>query len=107
MSDVYEFAGMVTAIPTPSIPGRYLLAQNYPNPFNPATVIRFEIPVPRVVQLVVHDLLGREMARLVDGMVPAGMHSVEFNGSHLASGVYFCRMQAGSFMETVKLMLIR
>lgn len=83
------------------------LSQNYPNPFNPTTVINYQLPVSGKVTLKVYDLLGRELATLVNDRENAGSYSVKFDGSRLASGIYFYRLQAGSFSQTKKLMLVK
>ncbi|MCX6162127.1 MAG: T9SS type A sorting domain-containing protein, partial [Ignavibacteriae bacterium] len=86
------------------IPAQFALSQNYPNPFNPVTKIIFDVPVchsgegqNQVVSLIVYDMLGREIETLVSQKLNAGTYSVDFNGSKLTSGVYFCRMQSGEF----------
>jgi hypothetical protein len=83
------------------------LQQNYPNPFNPSTTIKYELPRTSHVNLSVYDMLGREVARLADDREEAGVHEVEFDGSNLATGVYFYRLKAGDFAQTRKLQLIR
>jgi hypothetical protein len=88
-------------------PGTFSLAQNYPNPFNPATVVRYQVPVATDVRLVVHDLLGREVAVLVNEMKHPGSYEVRFDATGLASGVYLYRLTAGGYGETRKLLLIR
>jgi hypothetical protein len=88
-------------------PQSYALHQNYPNPFNPTTVINFDLPVSGTISLKVFDLLGREVATLVDGRMEAGFHQVTFDASRLTSGVYFYRIQAGSFSETKRLVLLK
>ncbi|MBI4547123.1 MAG: T9SS type A sorting domain-containing protein [Ignavibacteriae bacterium] len=88
-------------------PITFNLSQNYPNPFNPVTVIRYQIPVSSRVTLKVYNLLGQEVAVLVDGMQEAGYKSVELNANKIASGVYFYRLQAGTFVETKKLLLLK
>ncbi|GAB4296273.1 MAG: hypothetical protein Kow0098_19310 [Ignavibacteriaceae bacterium] len=88
-------------------PGKFALHQNYPNPFNPSTLIKFEIPVSGKVTLKIYDILGREIATLVDEEKDAGKYSVEFNAAGLASGVYFYRIQAGNFTESKKMILLR
>jgi hypothetical protein len=91
------------------------LLQNYPNPFNPVTIIRYSIGavsgqqsvVSSHVRLAVYDLLGREVAVLVDEKKAPGSYEVKFDGSRLASGVYFYRMQAGDFVQTRRLLLLK
>ena len=83
------------------------LGQNYPNPFNPSTTIRYELPKSSTVRLSVYDLLGREVSVLVDESRNAGVHETTYDAVGLSSGVYFVRMQAGSFVETKTLLLIR
>jgi hypothetical protein len=90
-----------------NIPPAYALFQNFPNPFNPATVIRFQIPAASDVRLSVFDVLGREVSVLVNERRGAGVHEVRFDGSNLASGMYFYRLQAGSVVQTKKLLLLR
>lgn len=89
------------------VPNVYSLAQNYPNPFNPSTKISFALPKAGNVKLVVFDLLGREIRTLVNEFRTAGNHTVEFNASNLASGVYFYRIEAGDFTATKKMLLIK
>ncbi|HLP17787.1 MAG TPA: T9SS type A sorting domain-containing protein, partial [Bacteroidota bacterium] len=86
-------------------PKEFALAQNYPNPFNPSTAFRFTVPSATPVRLIVYDLLGREVATVVDRMMEAGTHTVQWNASALSSGVYVYRLAAGSFTETKKLTL--
>jgi len=83
------------------------LLQNYPNPFNPLTTISYQLPVSSDVTLKVYDILGREVATLVNGHQNAGTHSVTFDASNLPSGVYLCRMVAGNFSEVRKMVVIR
>ncbi|GEM_PF-2008450 len=89
------------------LPEEFRLLQNYPNPFNPSTTIKFQTPTPGFVSLKVFDVLGREVARLVNSEMKPGSHSVEWNALNVPSGVYFYRLQAGSFSETKKLVLLR
>lgn len=88
-------------------PVGYALGQNYPNPFNPTTVISYSLPVRTSVTLRVYDVLGKEIATLVDERQNAGIHSTTFDAGGLSSGVYFYRLTAGSFVETKKLMLMK
>jgi hypothetical protein len=88
-------------------PDSYNLAQNYPNPFNPSTKISWQSPVGSWQTLKVYDMLGNEVATLVDEHREAGRYEVTFDGSNLASGMYLYRLQAGSFIETRKMILIK
>ncbi len=104
-----------------TIPTEFKLYQNYPNPFNPVTKIKYTIPTSplnpspyqgegqreRLVSLKVYDVLGKEVAILVNEEKKAGYHSIDFNGSDLPSGVYFYRLQAGSFVQTRKMILLK
>ena len=83
------------------------LAQNYPNPFNPSTVITYSLPRRSHVTLTVYNTLGQQVAMLVNSDIDVGSHTVQFNASTLASGVYFYRMTAGSYVDTKKLFLVR
>jgi hypothetical protein len=89
------------------IPKDFFLAQNCPNPFNPTTSISFDLPKPGLTTLNVYNLLGQSVAELVNKQMEAGHHQVEFDGSALASGMYFCTLQAGSFKSSRKLMLMK
>jgi hypothetical protein len=106
-SDVYEFTTTVTQVDGGADPVSFSLDENFPNPFNPTTTIRFTLAKAANVQLTVYDMLGRRVAVLVNERVSAGAHLVTFDGSRLASGVYFSRLQADSFVATRKLCLIR
>ena len=89
------------------VPTDHRLWQNYPNPFNPSTQIRFDLPEAGFVSLTVYDLLGREVARLVDGELTAGSHTVEFSGAGLPSGVYVASLTAGDFQARSKMLLMK
>lgn len=90
-----------------SLPETFELYQNYPNPFNPLTIIQFRIPNSEFVSLKVYDVIGNEVATLIDEYKPAGMHNVQFTMNNLTSGVYFYQLKAGSFTETKKMILIK
>ena len=90
-----------------SLPTDYLLEQNFPNPFNPSTVIRYALPENANVNLVVYDILGREIAKLVNGEVDAGYHQILFDGSKLSSGIYFYKLTSGAFIKINKMLLIK
>jgi hypothetical protein len=89
------------------IPRTFSLAQNYPNPFNPVTSIKYSVPKQSLVKLIVYDILGREVAKLVNEVKQAGNYSVSFDASSYASGVYFYRMEAGDFTDVKKMVLIK
>ena len=89
------------------LPASFKLNQNYPNPFNPSTTISFEMPKSGVVELKVFDMLGREVASLVNGFRQAGTYRVDFNAIGLASGVYVYRIKAGDFVESKKMTLLK
>jgi hypothetical protein len=88
------------------VPASYALGQNYPNPFNPSTTISYELPIESHVTLRVFDLLGKEVATLVNGVQEPGHKSVQWNAGGVASGVYLYRLQAGSYSSTKKLLLL-
>jgi photosystem II stability/assembly factor-like uncharacterized protein len=87
-------------------PLQYMLHQNYPNPFNPVTVIRYTLPVTSLVNLKVYNLLGQEVATLVNEEMKPGTYNVTWDASSSCSGMYFCRLTAGNFVETKKLILL-
>ena len=90
-----------------ALPGTFELKGNFPNPFNPTTNIQFAIPAASDVTLTVYDMLGRQVAVLVNGTLSAGTHTATFDASNLSSGTYMYRLQAGNFVETSKMMLIK
>jgi len=91
----------------PLLPTSFLLLQNFPNPFNPSTVIEFQISTKEHVTLKIFDMLGREIATLVDEQKPAGKYSIRFDAGTLADRVYFYRIIAGNFVGTKKLILLK
>jgi len=90
-----------------NFPQNFSLYQNFPNPFNPTTTISYSIPQSGLVQLKVYDMLGREVVSLVNEEQTRGKHQVVFNAENLSSGIYFYKLQSGSFTETKKLMLLK
>jgi hypothetical protein len=106
-SDVYEFTGTMSSVQPAVAPLAFSLEQNYPNPFNPVTTIRFGLAMTVNVNLTIYDILGRRVDVLVNERMGAGYHQVTFDGTHLASGVYFYRIQAGDFVQTRRLLLLK
>lgn len=98
---------LVSVRSAPDFPTCYSLSQNYPNPFNPTTTIQYSLPSQSFVSLKVFDVLGSEVATLVNEVQTAGYQSVVFNASGLSSGIYLYRIETGSFFETKKLVLLR
>ncbi|MBZ0204480.1 MAG: S8 family serine peptidase [Ignavibacteria bacterium] len=97
----------VIGIQTIEIPSYYSLDQNYPNPFNPSTTIKFSVPKADVVKLKIYDVLGREVAVLVNELIQPGFHTVDFNASNLASGIYFYKLEAGDYSAVKKLVFVK
>lgn len=89
------------------VPDTFTLDQNYPNPFNPTTVISYQLPISSEVRLEVYDMLGRNVATLVNGQVPAGQHTVNFDASNLSSGIYLYRLQAGARVMSRRLTVVK
>ena len=89
------------------VPGKFNLHQNYPNPFNPKTTINYEVAKNVYVKIVVFDILGREVKSLVNEMQKAGSYSVVFDASNLASGTYFYKMEAGDYLNTKKMIIVK
>jgi hypothetical protein len=85
----------------------FALHQNYPNPFNPSTTIKFTLPQRSDIRLVLVNVLGQVLKEIATGNYSAGSHQVTLDASHLASGIYFYELQAGSFSETKKLVLMK
>jgi hypothetical protein len=91
----------------PTAPDKFELMQNFPNPFNPSTTINYSVPKTSLVKIKVYDILGKEITTLVNEEKSAGNYSVQFIGGNLSSGIYFYRMQAGNFVGTQKLILLK
>jgi hypothetical protein len=102
---------VATDVENSAVPQEFALLQNYPNPFNPSTLIRYSLEKPVRVSLKVYNMLGNAVATLVDGPQEAGSYSITLNSNdgtlNIASGVYFYRLEAGSFVSTKKLILIK
>ncbi|SMO91272.1 T9SS type A sorting domain-containing protein [Gracilimonas mengyeensis] len=104
---VSGWGSAVSAERETEMPSSVKLYDNYPNPFNPSTVISYQLPVSSEVSLKVFDMLGREVATLVDGNVPAGEHNVQFDAAGLSSGMYFYRLTVGDKIQTGKMTLLK
>ena len=107
---VQQISGSVTSVndgSKESLPTNYELNQNYPNPFNPTTTISFTLSKVENVRLTVYNIIGQEVASLVNGQMNAGLHIVTFNAAKLATGIYFYRLQAGGFVAIKKMVLLK
>ncbi|RPI13904.1 MAG: T9SS C-terminal target domain-containing protein [Ignavibacteriae bacterium] len=111
---LYGDTSLVTGINKISteVPSSYKLYQNYPNPFNPSTKIKYDVPQEITsqksdVRLIVYDVIGKEIAVLVNEQLNPGTYEVEWNANHLPSGVYYCKLTAGEHADTKKMLLIR
>ena len=101
-------ASLVTAVEDEqTAPNNFILAQNFPNPFNPSTTINFTLPQTSKVKLTLFDAVGREIEQIASKEFSAGVHSVNYNASNLSSGVYFYKIEAGSFVQTKKMILMK
>ncbi len=101
--------GIVAVEPvlTNEIPESFGISQNYPNPFNPVTTIKYQLPVLSKVNITVYDILGRVSAVLIDSRQAAGYYSVTFDAGDLSSGIYICKIEAGSFVKSMKMSVIK
>lgn len=109
-AELWYHSGKVTLVGVDEdqeIVREFRLSQNYPNPFNPSTRIEYTLPSMSPVRLTVYDILGREVAQLVNEVQMQGSYTIEFNADKLTSGVYVYKLQAGNFVETKKMMLVR
>jgi hypothetical protein len=106
-SSFYQPPGLVQDELTEVVPTEYSLDNNYPNPFNPTTTIGYALPNPTHVTLLVFNMLGQEVATLVDEVEEAGYKTVSFDASNLPSGVYTYRITAGTFSDVKKMLLIK
>jgi hypothetical protein len=101
-----NIGGGITPV-TNEIPNGFSLSQNYPNPFNPATTFKFSVPVKSQVSLKIYNSLGTEIETLVNHELSPAVYEASWNASKYSSGVYFCRLTAGEFTETKKMVLIK
>ncbi len=106
-SEVRMFTTNIVSVENEKIPIEYALQQNYPNPFNPTTTIKYQIPELSFVTIKVYDVLGNEIAILVNEEKAVGSYEVEFDGNQLTSGIYFYTLAAGSFRESKKMILLK
>jgi hypothetical protein len=107
---VLQISGSVTSVNNETgvkLPTSYELKQNYPNPFNPTTEIAFSLANKEEVSLVVYNLIGQQIAVLVNGSMNPGSHIVKFNAANMASGVYLYRLTAGNFVSIKKMILLK
>ena len=108
LSSYSNEASLITDIETNNLlPTEFELKQNYPNPFNPTTKIEFAVPKAAQTKVVIYDLLGREITTLLDKVVKAGYHNINFNAANLPSGVYLYRIKADNFVDTKKMILLK
>jgi hypothetical protein len=110
VSDSVFTIGIVPAVENimnENIPIEYHLIQNFPNPFNPSTTFKYQIPELSFVTLKIYDVLGNEIEKLVNEVKPAGSYDIEFEATQLPSGIYFYRLQAGDYIETKKMVLMK
>ncbi len=105
INDLLGIVGVEESIS--SSPLSFILNQNYPNPFNPVTTINYALPSTSKVLLIIYNLRGEEIARLVDGIQPTGLHQITWDASGVASGIYFYRIQAGDYIQTRKMVLLK
>ena len=102
---LFEYSNEIEVVIT--APDKYSLNQNYPNPFNPSTIIEFQLPMESFVTLKVYNILGKEVASLVNEQKPTGIHKVYFDASGLTSGLYFYKISADGFEQTRKMLLLK
>jgi len=102
-----DFAGFISDVKDETIPSKFEISQNYPNPFNPTTNIKFSIPNSERVVVRVYDVLGRQVAELMNSTINAGTYTLTFNAARLSSGIYVYKIQAGDFTAVKKMMLLK
>ena len=102
-----DFSNIIASVVNDIIPAGYFLEQNYPNPFNPATTLEYTLQNSGEVSLIIYNLLGQEAVKLINEVQQAGHHEVTWNAYDFASGIYFYRLQAGDFVQTRKMVLLK
>ena len=107
IEDLYNQSTSIKLYTEPGIPTDYVLRQNYPNPFNPTTVIRYQLPVAGNVVLTVFNLLGQKAATLFSGRQQAGYYSIEWDARDFASGIYYYKIETGSFIDIKRMLLLK
>lgn len=103
----YQPGWIMTGVDDEALPTSFWLGRGYPNPFNPRARIRFAVPSPERVRIALYNVAGREVRVLLDETMEPGFHTAAIDGSGLSSGIYFCRMVAGSFIDDQKLVLLK
>ena len=109
--DIYYFDGVLSEM-EPNIPMEYALLHNYPNPFNPVTILRYELPENSLVTITIYDMLGRQVKTLINQTQDAGYRSVQWNatndyGKSVSAGIYLYQIQAGEYISTKKMVLLK
>jgi hypothetical protein len=102
-----QAVAVTSQVEATAVPEEYGLQQNYPNPFNPVTTIRYQLPAPGYVRLVIYNQVGQEVKILLDDIQPAGWYRALWDGSQCANGVYLYRLEAGSFVKTRSMVLLK
>jgi hypothetical protein len=103
----YSMPDSINDVKKELIPDGFYLSQNFPNPFNPVTTINYSLPKAGNVKLSVYNAIGSKVAILMDEYKPAGNHSIQFNGSNLASGIYLYRLESGNYSDSKKLIFLK
>lgn len=110
--DISSSTGLKIRFDTNDLPNKYSLLQNYPNPFNPTTTFHYDLPKESQVNITIYDMLGRKVNQLLSEKQPSGSHSIQWNGvdsqgNIMGAGIYFYQIQAGDFVQTKKMVLMK